>query len=54
MPKLWDVLMKNPDPGPSAIDLLLAERGAYDEELGARMQYQRVVEKLADFMGCDG
>ncbi len=39
---------------PCAIDFSSAEREAHDVELGARVRYQATIEKLVQYVGCDG
>lgn len=46
--------MKNHDPDPSTIDFSPAECDAHDKELGDRVRYHGVVEKLTEYVGCDG
>ncbi|KAK0222803.1 kinase-like domain-containing protein [Armillaria nabsnona] len=56
--RLRDALMKISDPDsstvPCAIDFPPGEREAHDEELRARVRYQATVEKLVEYVGCDG
>ncbi|PBK67764.1 hypothetical protein ARMSODRAFT_1085806 [Armillaria solidipes] len=56
--KLRDALMEVSDPDssaiPCAIDFSPAEREAHDEELRARVRYQGMVERLVEYVGCDG